>query len=70
MKQIIKKGFFEPRKHIFQIECEKCGCEFLAEEEDTTIFHRHFQYRAVACPCCETIITNEQNGGAIYWTDT
>ena len=67
-KKIIREGNdTRQRKLMFEIGCEKCGCVFTAEEEDTTIFYRCFQYRAVGCPCCDATITNEQGGGATYW---
>ena len=51
--KILKRGKKE-RIKTFQFECRKCGCIFIAQEQETRIRMNESEtfYRVCDCPCC------------------
>ena len=62
--KIIKEGNL---KHPIAFECPKCGCQFIAEDDEYTTHDPSLnpitpydnKYAKVNCPCCGYIITKD-----------
>jgi hypothetical protein len=56
--QIIKKGDLDRLKNSIRFNCKKCGCVFIADNDE---YQKHFdQYQGnwieIHCPCCNNRI--------------
>lgn len=62
--KIIKEGNL---KHPITFECPKCGCQFIAEDDEYTTHDPSLnpitpydnKYAKVNCPCCGYVITKD-----------
>lgn len=66
--KILKQGNYKPTEYLFK--CERCGCVFTEEENNSYMnaFYKNTLSVSCYCPCCEcsctsdTIYTEEKDG--------
>lgn len=61
--EIIKEGYLPPKKkkkyNIF--ECKKCGCIFIATENEYT-YNFVYDVSIIKCPCCNILVETKGPG--------